>query len=752
MAAANRKTAEEIFATAVLLPSSQRASYLARACGGDSELLRQAEQLLAQSEDAQPTVAMKLADREWIGPYQIAGRLGTGGMGEVYRAHDPRLRRDVAIKVLPEAQAGDAQLRGRLLREARAVAALDHPNIVTVFDIGSEHGADYLVMEYVKGKTLKDVLAAGPLPFGDLIRYGIEIARTLGVAHTAGILHRDIKPANVMITQGSKVKILDFGLAKLQFPTAGQQESDLSVPGMIMGTVSYMSPEQARGEVLDGRSDIFSLGVLLYEAATGRLPFEGVNPISILQNIVNTEPAPPSSIQPALPIEFDRVLARALAKKKEERYPDADLFADALREIPVAGAVSAANQILDIPAPTHRSASQRNAEAVHVDVLFLDIVRSTRENSDVQHENTNQLTEILQNTFEFRRARAEQALISLPTGDGAALVFLRSSEAPLRCAIEIAHALKAQSRFTVRMGIHSGLVYRGPDVNGMPNVTGDGINLAQRVMDCGKGGHILLSASAATALRSITQWKDKIVYVGEYRSKEDKVSAWSYVDGDIGSVAPLAAERWDTSRTRRRAITAVAAVAALATGGFSVWKSRFWIPERSFRYSLLAQNGDGSLRNVAPGSMLHANDRLKLKFSSSQGGFLYVFSVSNANGASSCYWLFPEPAYHDASAEVGTNASITVPTPPGAFLVVSSSREQDTLYVIWSESRLDDLEQLKMRLFSQRTAELSRSDRAVVERILVHGTGDSYTDKQTGEKVVLGRMNPVTDSFSLGEM
>jgi serine/threonine protein kinase len=335
----------EIYHSARELHGEDRSRFLLDACGSDTESLRQIQTLLQQDETAnslldQPAIrtAGELMSESktatWlpgtqVGPYELLSRVGVGGMGEVYCARDTRLGRTVALKLVHSHLLVDAQMRQRFRSEARAVAGLSHRNIVALFDIGEFHGSSFLVMEYVQGRTLKDVITADGLPLKDIVHYGTQIAGALTAAHAAGIVHRDIKPANVMITPQLEVKVLDFGLAKPAAPFAPTDDPEArateqpTAPGMIVGTVSYMSPEQTRGTVLDGRSDIFSLGCVLYEAATGRSPFQGPSTVAIMHEIATVDPPPPSTINVKLSAAFDRVIQRALAKNREERYSSA---------------------------------------------------------------------------------------------------------------------------------------------------------------------------------------------------------------------------------------------------------------------------------------------------------------------------------------------------------------------------------------------------------------------------------------------
>ena len=269
-----------------------------------------------------------------LGPYEILSPIGAGGMGEVYKAKDTRLDRTVAIKVLPAHVASSPEARQRFEREARAVSSLNHPNICTLHDVGHEDGVDFLVLELLEGQTLADRLVKGPLPADQVLRHGIEIAGALGAAHRRGIVHRDLKPGNIMLTK-SGVKLLDFGLAKqgpggavaeivatsagfTASPTATKQEG-LTAEGTILGTLQYMAPEQLEGKPADARTDVFALGLLLYEMATGRKAFEGKSQASLIAAILTAEPRPISAVQPLSPPALDRVVSACLAKDPDDR-------------------------------------------------------------------------------------------------------------------------------------------------------------------------------------------------------------------------------------------------------------------------------------------------------------------------------------------------------------------------------------------------------------------------------------------------
>jgi serine/threonine protein kinase len=257
--------------------------------------------------------------------YKILERLGGGGMGVVYRARDTRLARQVAVKVLRPDASPDPERKARLKQEARSASALNHPNIITIYDIDTANGLDFIAMEYVDGKSLASLIAAGPLPPDDALKYAVQMASALAAAHEAGIVHRDIKPANIMLTTSGQVKVLDFGVAKLRETVTDSSASTLTAlapttDGVVLGTPAYMSPEQAQGRLVDARSDVFSFGAVLYEMLARRRPFTGDSHESLLAAICDRQPAPLREGRGDVPADLELIVWRSLKKDPAARY------------------------------------------------------------------------------------------------------------------------------------------------------------------------------------------------------------------------------------------------------------------------------------------------------------------------------------------------------------------------------------------------------------------------------------------------
>jgi serine/threonine protein kinase/Tfp pilus assembly protein PilF len=343
---------DRLFHAAIEIEPGERPAFLAQSCADDESLRNEVESLLLShgttdsffetpvsdiAADLLAEAESKLTAGQSVGPYKILSLLGEGGMGEVYLATDTRLVRQVALKLLPPRFTLDAERVRRFEQEARAASALNHPNIVTIFEIGHWNGAQFIVTEFVEGKTLRQLMNEKPLTLNETLNVGIQIAGALTAAHAAGIVHRDIKPENIMLRADGYLKILDFGLAKLtERSTSGSQPDNPTLmqsnPGLVMGTVQYMSPEQARGIKVDGRTDVWSLGVVLYELVTGAVPFSGETPSHVMVSIMEAE-LPPLAERGTVPAELDRIVAQSLRKNKKERYQTARELAHDLKNL-----------------------------------------------------------------------------------------------------------------------------------------------------------------------------------------------------------------------------------------------------------------------------------------------------------------------------------------------------------------------------------------------------------------------------------
>jgi eukaryotic-like serine/threonine-protein kinase len=331
-----------VLGEALELPPEQRSAFLQRNCSSDPSLRQEVETLLASSPDVRSSFLQSspprvtLTSGTKLGDYEVKSLLGAGGMGEVYRARDARLGRDVAIKVLPLLATGSDRLR-RFEQEARAAAALNHPNILAVFQMGTYQGAPYLVSELLEGETLREQLKRGPLSVRKAVGCGVQIAHGLAAAHEKGIVHRDLKPENLFVTREGRVKILDFGLAKLTQPRSNS-DNDLKLtqgtePGVVMGTVGYMAPEQVRGQTTDPRADIFAFGAILYEMLAGKRAFQKPTSADTMSAILNEDPPEISQVTTSIPPALQRVVHRCLEKNPEQRFQSASDLAFALEAL-----------------------------------------------------------------------------------------------------------------------------------------------------------------------------------------------------------------------------------------------------------------------------------------------------------------------------------------------------------------------------------------------------------------------------------
>src|SRR5450631_578699 len=347
--ATQRETVEELFEAALALKPEDRSAYLDKVGKSDPVLRQLVEELLSVDAKARSFLEhppfgfldKEIAPGTKIGPYEIVALIGSGGMGEVFRARDSTLKREVAIKVLPAYVAQDPERLRRFEHEAQAAAALNHSNILAVYQFGMHEDAPYLVSELLEGETLRQVLRRGPLPLRKALDYAVQIAHGLAAAHEKGIIHRDLKPENLFVTKDGGVKILDFGLAKLK--QAGENQPGATESGVVMGTAGYMSPEQVRGEHVDHRADIFAFGVILYEMLSGKRAFHRATSAETMTAILNEDPPEIPASMPDTPPALVRLVHRCMEKSSERRLQSALDLAFDLEEMTGSGATVAAN-------------------------------------------------------------------------------------------------------------------------------------------------------------------------------------------------------------------------------------------------------------------------------------------------------------------------------------------------------------------------------------------------------------------------
>src|SRR6266536_6246548 len=342
MKAERWKQVNDLFLSAVERAPGERVAFLDEACHGDEGLRCEVESLLTSHERSENFIelpAFEVAPElltndktvalvgKVIGHYRIESLIGVGGMGEVYLARDERLGRKAALKLLPDSLTADETQLSRFKNEARSASALNHPNILTVYEIGAQGKVQFIATEFIEGVTLRTALVSGRMSAQRALEIAVQVASALAAAHDAGVVHRDIKPENIMLRPDGYVKVLDFGIAKLteQRRTSDDHRVETTTllqtrPGLVLGTAHYMSPEQARGQKVDARSDIWSLGVVLYEMVAGSPPFRGETPSDCIAAILTAEPAPLSSISPDVPAKLESILQKALRKNTDERY------------------------------------------------------------------------------------------------------------------------------------------------------------------------------------------------------------------------------------------------------------------------------------------------------------------------------------------------------------------------------------------------------------------------------------------------
>lgn len=605
------------------------------------------------------------------GRYVVERELGRGGMGAVYLARDkPELHsRPVVVKVLLEDALKHDWVVSKFHQEIESLTRLDDPGVVGVFDAGNlEDGTPYLVMQYVEGTTLRAAMKPDGMNLEQVAGIIRQVARSIAAAHDVGILHRDLKPENIMVRHTKsgeqQVKIIDFGIAKIKNSITGPSP----VTGMTVGTIGYMSPEQLSAKHLTPASDIYSLGVIAYEMITGRKPFTPDSMFQLLEMQRDGVRVKPCDLRPNFPEAAQQVLLKALVFDPNERFQSARDFGDQL-----ASALTykdkaserttkkmAKQAAVALPETVAAQSQQRmetgsftpTLEMAHV--LFMDIVSYSKLLTDEQPARLRELQDIVRATSEFQKAQRVNQLVRLPTGDGMALSFFGDLEAPVRCAMEISKALKAHPNLQLRMGVHNGLVYRIADINENLNLSGGGINIAQRVMDCGDAGHILISKRVADDLQQLSHWANNLHDLGEAEVKHGvRVHVYSLYNDEIGNAEIPARVRASVSKPRRinrRLTLAAASILALflvIAGSLFLIKSAL-TPTRSLTYSLTVQKMAGNQKlgdeYESTGQERYGNGwRYRMNVTAGESGYLYMLNEGTVN----YNVLFPTEANDD---------------------------------------------------------------------------------------------------------
>ena len=638
--------------------------------------------------------------------YLVKRKLGHGGFGVVYLASDEKMMsRLVVVKALLDERISSEWSVRKFKQEMEALARVDHPSIVGIFDSGQlDNGKPFLVMQYVDGASLRALIKPEGMDLSRAANIIRQTGRALSAAHDRGILHRDLKPENIMVQTLShgeeQVKVIDFGVAKIKNSVL----SSSTVGEHTVGTVLYMSPEHLKAEPMTASSDVYCFAVMAHEMLTGRRPNNPDSAFQLLEMQRAGVRIKPRDLRPNLSPAAEAILLKALSFNPNERYEKAREFGDALSTA-LLGEIDDSSEVTRVQEPT--------LETAHV--LFTDIVGYTKLLIDQQTGCIRKLQEIVTATEEFRRPRKERDFIRIPTGDGMALAFFDDPEAPVRCAMQISQAMRqASCNFHLRMGIHSGLVYHIADINTNLNIAGGGINLAQRVMDCGDGGHIIVSKRVADDLGQLARWSDYLHDLGEVEVEHGlQVHVFNFFGDDFGNaampsrVAALASPL--PVYKRKKAIAAVAFVLMLLVGA-GVWmllKSNATPqppgresappigPEQSLTYWLTVQK----MRNQKPegepiesaGDNIFGNGwKFRFNLRPAQSGALYLLNLGpGKDGVEEYNILFPipqdgQPLPLDKVLDARLGAGQTVQLPRTEWYRFVDKTGYEKVWIIWS--------------------------------------------------------------------
>lgn len=657
--------------------------------------------------------------------FTVERELGRGGIGVAYLARDLEAGGGlVVVKVLLEQ--ADPKVRAWIEKhfrdEAEALARISHPGVVKLVAVGeTDEGKPYVAMDFVKATDLRSQIGSKGLTGGleRVARIIRELGAALSAAHDVGIYHRDLKPENILITlpdddSDEHVKVIDFGIA-----TVKNSLDEKTRATVLAGSVEYMAPEQLQGRP-SATSDIYALGVIAYEMLTGRRPFtpDRQEPVAAMLQLLELQRGgvrvQPKDLRPSLPEGAQAVVLRALAFSPAERIGRADEFGEAL-----AAALT--------PTSIEENGADGTNQLEMAYVLFCDIVGYSKLPMDVQAAYLRELQTLVQGLPQYREAQSHGQMVSLPTGDGMAMAFFGPPLRAVQCAVDLARQLLHRPHIRLRMGINAGMVYQVADINTNRNVAGGGINLAQRVMDFGDAGHILVSHSVAEMLLGLSEWADKVTDLGVHSAKHGvSVHVYNLVGADFGiaivpeRIRPKSDEvdrRGEVRRRDRRvallAPAVVVAVVLIALGGWALYRLYSGpVPapaERSLTYWATLQQYKGRTPigqpikmtgGVAGEAYFAAGDALTFYVTPSADGHLYMFNEERPadDGASKVNVLFPTEVRNGNSSAV--RAGLESSTDELLFDATSGT---ERIWIIWSKEPVAQLEAV-VRLWSNRAA------------------------------------------------
>ncbi len=682
-----------IFDDATDCEGAVRAALVRERCVDDEDLRAEVESLLAAGNQATKTLigavaegaALALAANVTVGErYVVERELGRGGMSVVYLAHDRQLLdKRVVVKVLLNEMSADPWIQKKFQQELEALVRIDHPGVVGVLDSGlTPEGKRFLVMQYIDGITLREVIEPAGMDVTRAAGILRQVGQALAAAHEKGVWHRDLKPENIMLHHvggGDYVQIIDFGIAGIE------NSQFRGGTTKVAGTLTYMAPEQYSGQPC-ATSDTYTLGVVAYEMLTGQPPFSAESPEHLVSE-QKSRPVPPDQLRPEIPAAAARAILRAMSFRPERRPADVREFSEEIfRSLAMLTMVGGA---------VVRKVAPDAVEIAHV--LFLDLVGYSLLRMDQQKQYIGDLQRIVQESPRYEAAEQAGEIINLPTGDGMALAFFGDPTATAQCALEIAERLRLRPHLRLRMGIHSGPVFRIADMNANANLAGGGINTAQRVMDCGDAGHILVSSSVAEVLDQLSGWRECLSDLGFCEVKHGvKLHLYNLCKGDAGNlqppskiVAPILPKR-----RSRWLWPAVAALTAMLFGGV-FYRRGEPAPEASaqrLEYYVTVQKYRDGKPYQAPFRLsgervFEADYRIRFTLSSAKPGYLYALNEGAYSTAEKpdLNMLFATP--------VDTHRQIHIPQ--AGFLQFDHHKGQEKLWLVWAPAPVGELEALK---------------------------------------------------------